>query len=116
MGEFKNTAPKAYRVLMLLGGSDGIDYHGRNMKAFLVGRQFFVACMMVLLGKVTGYAGAKGVLVTGDDWGMGAGFNEWSCRPVSWAPSLSSTWPSSPRKSQPRSSRSGSSTTPSCGS
>merc|ERR1711959_159435 len=58
--EFKNTAPKAYRVLMLLGG-----------------RQFFVACMMVLLGKVTGYAGAKGVLVTGDDWGMGAGFNEW---------------------------------------
>jgi len=75
--EFKNTAPKAYRVLMLLGGSDGVDYHGRNMKAFLVGRQFFVACMMVLLGKVTGYAGAKGVLVTGDDWGMGAGFNEW---------------------------------------
>merc|ERR1711988_697643 len=44
--EFKNTAPKAYRVLMLLG-------------------------------KVTGYAGAKGELVTGDDWGMGAGFNEW---------------------------------------
>merc|ERR1711988_274839 len=75
--EFKNTAPKAYRVLMLLGGSDGVDYHGRNMKAFLVGRQFFVACMMVLLGKVTGYAGAKGELVTGDDWGMGAGFNEW---------------------------------------
>merc|ERR1712072_768708 len=72
--EFKNTAPKAYRVLKLLGGSDGVDYHGRNMKAFLVGRQFFVACMMVLLGKVTGYAGAKGVLVTGDDWGMGAGF------------------------------------------
>merc|ERR1712230_15458 len=35
-------------------------------KAFLVGRQFFVACMMVLLGKVTG-----------DDWGMGAAFNEW---------------------------------------
>jgi len=75
--EFKHTAPKAYRVLMLLGGSDGIDYQGRNMKAFLVGRQFFVACMMVLLGKVTGYAGSKGVLVTGDDWGMGAGFNEW---------------------------------------
>jgi len=75
--EFKNTAPKAYRVLMLLGGSDGVDYHGRNMKAFLVGRQFFVACMMVLLGKVTGYAGRSGELVTGDDWGMGAGFNEW---------------------------------------
>merc|ERR1711981_494346 len=31
--------------------------------------------MMVLLGKVTGYAGAKGVLVTGDDWGMGAVFD-----------------------------------------
>merc|ERR1719478_1516591 len=29
---------------------------------------------MVLLGKVTGYAGAKGVFVTGDDWFMGAGF------------------------------------------
>jgi len=75
--EFKTQAPKAYRVLMELGGSDGVDYQGRNMKAFLVGRQFFVACMMVLLGKVTGYAGSKGELVTGDDWGMGAGFNEW---------------------------------------
>merc|ERR1711943_150967 len=53
---------------------DGVDYQGRNMKAFLVGRQFFVACMMVLLGKVTGYAGSNGVLITGDDWGMGAGF------------------------------------------
>merc|ERR1711959_872648 len=72
--EFKNTAPKAYRVLMLLGGSDGVDYQGRNMKAFLVGRQFFVACMMVLLGKVTGYAGAKGELVTGDEWCLQTGF------------------------------------------
>merc|ERR1712167_433676 len=72
--EFRTTAPKAYRVLKLLGGSDGVDYQSRNMKAFLVGRQFFVACMMVLLGKVTGYAGSKGVLVTGDDWFMGAVF------------------------------------------
>jgi len=76
---FRESNPKAYRVLMLLGGSDGVDYHGRNMKAFLVGRQFFVACMVVLLGKVTGYAGSKGKLVGngGEDWGMGEVFNEW---------------------------------------
>merc|ERR1711924_423014 len=65
--EFKHTAPKAYRVLMLLGGSDGVDYQGRNMKAFLVGRQFRGL-----------YDGAprqghrlrrcQGRLVTGDDW------------------------------------------------
>ena len=74
---FKDKKPNAYRILMLLGGSDGVEYEGRNMKAFLVGRQFFVAMMVVLLGRVTSYGGSGGVLVTGTDWGMGRGFNEW---------------------------------------
>jgi hypothetical protein len=83
--------PKAYAICKIL-------FKGRNMQAFLVGRQFFVALMMILLGRVTGYAGGGGVLVCedpglklvggsgsgavykaceGEDWGMGAGFNEW---------------------------------------
>jgi len=74
--EFKHK-PKVYRILKLLGGSDGVEYEGRNMKAFLVGRQFFVAMMVILLGRVTAYGGSQGVLVTGTDWGMGKGFNEW---------------------------------------
>merc|ERR1719159_2114764 len=76
--EFKSR-PKVYRTLMLLGGSDGVEYEGRNMKAFLVGRQFFVAMMVVLLGRVTGYGGSQGELVPAGetDWGMGKGFNEW---------------------------------------
>jgi len=74
---FKSTKPKVYRILMLLGGSDGVEYEGRNMKAFLVGRQFFVAMMVILLGRVTAYGGSEGVLVRGTDWGMGTGFNEW---------------------------------------
>merc|ERR1711862_440443 len=74
--EFKSR-PKVHRTLMLLGGSDGVEYEGRNMKAFLVGRQFFVAMMVVLLGRVTGYGGSMGVLVRGTDWGMGQVFNEW---------------------------------------
>jgi hypothetical protein len=98
--EFKESAPLAYATTSLL-------FKGRNMQAFLVGRQFFVAMMMVLLGRVTSYAGSGGVLITGDgamcnatlvddsgeelvgsgmdemilcpgdDWGMGAIFNEW---------------------------------------
>lgn len=67
--EFKARAPHAYRTCEIL-------YTGRNMQAFLVGRQFMVAMMMVLLARVTGYAGSEGVLVDGTDWGMGAGFNE----------------------------------------
>jgi hypothetical protein len=91
---FKDTKPLAYATTQLL-------FKGRNMNAFLVGRQFMVAMMMVLLGKVTSYAGGGGVLVggddfvvvdedysgsgtnttygtkPGDDWGMGEGFNEW---------------------------------------
>jgi len=74
---FKESKPNVYRILMLLGGSDGREYEGRNMKAFLVGRQMFVAMMVVLLGRVTAYGGSKGELVTGTDWGMGKGFNEW---------------------------------------
>jgi hypothetical protein len=91
---FKDTKPLAYATTQLL-------FKGRNMNAFLVGRQFMVAMMMVLLGKVTSYAGGGGVLVggddyvtvedgsgsggnvtitgtkPGDDWGMGGDFNEW---------------------------------------
>merc|ERR1719198_2150063 len=37
----------------------------------------FVAMMVVLLGRVTAYAGSMGELVTGTDWGMGKVFNEW---------------------------------------
>lgn len=66
--DFKTEAPTAYKTTQLL-------YAGRNMQAFLVGRQVFVAMMMVLLGKVTSYAGSEGVLVEGDDWGMGTEFN-----------------------------------------
>jgi len=76
--DFKDK-PNVYRILMMLGGSDGVEYEGRNMKAFLVGRQFFVAMMVILLGRVTAYGGSKGELVPAGetDWGMGKGFNEW---------------------------------------
>jgi hypothetical protein len=74
---FKESKPNVYRILMLLGGSDGREYEGRNMKAFLVGRQMFVAMMVVLLGRVTSYGGSKGDLVAGTDWSMGQVFNEW---------------------------------------
>jgi hypothetical protein len=71
--EFRKTSPLAYRTCQLL-------FSGRNMGAFLVGRQFFVALMMVLLGRVLSYSGSDGILKsTGnstDDWGMGTGFNE----------------------------------------
>lgn len=66
---FKARAPKAYRTCQIL-------YSGRNMQAFLVGRQFMVAMMMVLLARVTGYAGSDGELAEGTDWGMGRSFNE----------------------------------------
>jgi len=74
--DFKDK-PRVHDTLMLLGGSDGVKYKGRNMQAFLVGRQMFVAMMVVLLGRVTTYAGSQGVLVNGSDWGMGKNFNEW---------------------------------------
>merc|ERR1712176_574009 len=55
------------------------EYEGRNMKAFLVGRQFFVAMMGILLGRATAYGGSLGELEPpGEtDWGMGNIFNEW---------------------------------------
>jgi hypothetical protein len=68
--EYKARAPLAYRTCQLF-------YAGRNMQAFLVGRQFICAMMMVLLARVTSYAGEEGKLVgNGDDWGMGTGFNK----------------------------------------
>jgi len=76
--EYKHSSPLAFKTTKLL-------YAGRNMNAFLVGRQFITALMMMLLGRVTSYAGSDlgdGVLVNldnstlpGDDWGMGQGFN-----------------------------------------
>jgi len=68
---FKKRAPLAYRTTQIL-------YAGRNMQAFMVGRQFFVAMMMVLLAKVTSYAGEGGELdgESNNDWGFGKGFNE----------------------------------------
>merc|ERR1712023_19859 len=68
--DFKARKPLAYRTTQLL-------YAGRNMQAFLVGRQTIVAMMMVLLARVTSYAGSDGELMRGDDWGMGKGFNQW---------------------------------------
>jgi hypothetical protein len=67
--EYRKKSPLAYRTTQLL-------YSGRNMQAFLVGRQFLVAMMIVLLSRVTSYAGTEGKLIgTGEDWGMGEGFN-----------------------------------------
>jgi len=68
--EYKDKAPLAYRTCQLL-------FAGRNMQAFLVGRQFTVAMMIILLSRVTSYAGSEGELINGgEDWGMGPGFNE----------------------------------------
>merc|ERR1711978_627792 len=39
------------------------------------GRQFLTAMNMVLLARVTSYAGKDGVLLPGGDWGMGTFFN-----------------------------------------
>merc|ERR1711935_806939 len=61
LSTIKDTSPLAYATCKLM-------FAGRNMQAFLVGRQFFVAVMGVLLGRVTGYAGgdAPGVLFDKD--------------------------------------------------
>ena len=69
--EHRAESPKAVRIL------DKIYKKQRNMSAFMVGRQFFVALMMIMLGKCLSYAGAAGVFVTGSDWGMPMWFNEW---------------------------------------
>merc|ERR1712079_437986 len=65
----KRKAPLAYRT-------SALALKGRNMSAFLVGRQFLTAMNMVLLARVTSYAGADGELLPGGDWGMGTFFNE----------------------------------------
>jgi len=66
---YRHKSPLAYRTAELA-------LRGRNMSAFLVGRQFLTAMNMVLLARVTGYAGADGELLPGGDWGMGTFFNE----------------------------------------
>jgi len=65
---YKDRSPLAYRVARL-------GLKGRNMSAFLAGRQFLTAMNMVLLSKVTSYAGADGELLPGGDWGFGKFFN-----------------------------------------
>jgi len=47
--EFKKRHPAAFRTNELL-------LRGRNLQAFMVGRQVFVAMMMVLLSRVTGFS------------------------------------------------------------
>jgi len=66
---YKEKSPLAYRTAKLA-------LAGRNMSAFLVGRQFLTAMNMVLLARVTSYAGAEGELLPGGDWGMGKFFNK----------------------------------------
>jgi len=69
ISSLKDTKPKAYAMCQVF-------FKGHNMSSFMVGRQFMVALTMILLGKVTGYAGSDGK-IDGEDWGMGEGFNEW---------------------------------------
>merc|ERR1719192_1469846 len=66
---YRHRSPLAYRTAELA-------LRGQNMSAFLVGRQFLTAMNMVLLARVTSYAGADGELLPGGDWGMGTFFNE----------------------------------------
>ena len=64
----EKSSPLAYRTCRLA-------FRGSHMKAFLVGRQFLTAMNMVLLSRVTSYAGTDGALLPGGDWGFGQGFN-----------------------------------------
>merc|ERR1719373_844786 len=66
---YRDKSPLAYKTAKL-------GLAGRNMSAFLVGRQFLTAMNMVLLARVTSYAGSDGELLPGGDWGMGTFFNE----------------------------------------
>merc|ERR1719499_2970508 len=65
---YRHKSPLAYRTAKLA-------LKGRNMSAFLAGRQFLTAMNMVLLARVTSYAGSDGELLPGGDWGMGTFFN-----------------------------------------
>merc|ERR1719373_618240 len=67
---YRDKSPLAYKTAKL-------GLAGRNMSAFLVGRQFLTAMNMVLLARVTSYAGSDGELKPGGDWGMGSFFNEY---------------------------------------
>jgi len=67
---YRYRCPLAYRTAKLA-------LKGRNMSAFLAGRQFLTAMNMVLLSKVTSYAGKDGDLLPGGDWGMGTFFNNY---------------------------------------
>jgi len=67
---YKDRAPLAYRT-------ECLAVRGRNMSAFLAGRQFLTAMNMVLLAKVTSYAGKGGLLTPSGDWGFGDVFNEY---------------------------------------
>merc|ERR1719336_1344175 len=55
---YKDRCPKAYKTAALA-------LKGRNMSAFLAGRQFLTAMNMVLLARVTSYSGSDGVLLPG---------------------------------------------------
>jgi len=65
---YKDKYPLAFRTAKL-----GVA----RMSAFLAGRQFLTAMNMVLLARVTGYAGTDGDLLPGGDWGMGKFFNQY---------------------------------------
>jgi len=67
---YKDRSPLAYRT-------EKLAIKGRNMSAFLAGRQFLTAMNMVLLARVTSYAGKGGELLPGGDWGFGDIFNEY---------------------------------------
>jgi len=67
---YKDRAPLAYRT-------EKLAIKGRNMSAFLAGRQFLTAMNMVLLAKVTSYTGKGGTLDPSGDWGFGEIFNEY---------------------------------------
>jgi len=73
--QYKDRSPLAYRT-------EKLAIKGRNMSAFLAGRQFLTAMNMVLLSKVTSYAGKGGFLEadgkpSSNDWGFGDIFNEY---------------------------------------
>merc|ERR1711937_425351 len=66
---YRDKFPLAHRTCQLA-------FTGENMQAFLIGRQFLTAMNMVLLARVTSYAGSDGALLPGGDWKMGQVFNE----------------------------------------
>merc|ERR1712146_153097 len=100
---FRESKPNVYRILKLLGGSDGVEYEGRNMKAFLVGRQFFVAMMVCFWAASRPTADLWVCLSPAPTGGWARASTSGSCRLASAAPFSSSTLPSWPRRSPRRS-------------